>query len=48
MSGDCGLIGGAAGGGHDSNPAREGKRQRDYLKDYFSNEGSVAWQHGRI
>ena len=30
------------------NPAREAKRQRDYLKDYFNNEGAVAWQDGRI
>ena len=45
---DCGLIGGAAGGGQDRNPAREAKRQRDYLKDYFNNEGAVAWQDGRI
>ena len=44
---DCGLIGGAAGGGQDRNPAREAKRQRDYLKD-FNNEGAVAWQDGRI
>ena len=47
VPGDCGLIGGAAGGGQDRNPAREAKRQRDYLKDYFNNEGAVAWQHGR-
>ena len=47
MPGDCGLIGGAAGGGQDRNPAREAKRQRDYLKDYFNNEGAVAWQDGR-
>ena len=33
MPGDCRLIGGAAGGGPDRNPAREAKRQRDYLKD---------------
>ena len=45
---DCGLIGGAAGGGQDRNPAREPKRQRDYLKDYFNNEGAVAWKDGRI
>ena len=45
---DCGLIGGAAGGGQDRNPAREVKRLRDYLKDYFNNEGAVAWQDGRI
>ena len=42
------LIGGAADGGHDRNPAREAKRLRDYLKDYFNNEGAVAWQDGRI
>ena len=30
VPGDCGLIGGAAGGGQDRNPAREAKRQRDY------------------
>ena len=35
VPGDCGLIGSAAGGGQDRNPAREAKRQRDYLKDYF-------------
>ena len=45
---DCGLIGGAAGGGQDRNPAREAKRQRNYLKDYFNNEGAVAWQDDRI
>ena len=44
----CGLIGGVAGGGQDRNPAREAKRQTDYLKDYFNNEGAVAWQDGRI
>ena len=49
MPGDCGLIGGAAGGGgQDRNPAREAKGQRDYLKDYFNNEGAVAWKDGRI
>ena len=48
VPGDCGLIGGAAGGGQDINPAREAKRQRDYLRDYFNNEGAVAWQDGRI
>ena len=48
MPGDCGSIGGAAGGGQDRNPAREAKRQRGYLKDYFNNEGAVAWQDGRI
>ena len=42
------LIGGAADCGHDRNPAREAKRLRDYLKDYFNNEGAVAWQDGRI
>ena len=46
--GDGRLIGGAADGGHDRNPAREAKRLRDYLKDYFNNEGAVAWQDGRI
>ena len=48
VPGDCGLIGGAAGGGEDRNPAREAKRQRDYLKDYFNNEGAVAWQDGTV
>ena len=48
VPGDCGLIGGAAGGGQDRNPAREAKRQRDYPKYYFNNEGAVAWQDGRI
>ena len=48
VPGDCRLIGGAACGGPDRNPAREAKRQRDYLKDYFNNEGAVAWQDGRI
>ena len=47
VPGDCRLIGGA-GCGPDRNPAREVKRQRDYLKDYFNNEGAVAWQDGRI
>ena len=46
VPGDCRLIGGAA--GQDRNPAREAKRQRDYLKDYFNNEGAVGWQDGRI
>ena len=48
VPGDCRLIGGAAGGCPDRNPAREAKRQRDYLKDYFNNEGAVTWQDGRI
>ena len=48
VPGDCRLIGCAACGGPDRNPAREAKRQRDYLKDYFNNEGAVAWQDGRI
>ena len=46
--GDVWLIGGAADGGCDRNPAREARRLRDYLKDYFNNEGAVAWQDGRI
>ena len=48
VPGDCRLIGGAAGGGPDRNPARKAKRQRDYLKDYFNNEGAVALQDGKI
>ena len=48
VPGDCQLIGGAAGGVPDRNHARKPKRQRDYLKDYFNNEGAVAWQDGRI
>ena len=48
VPGDCVFIRGTAGGGQDRNPAREAKRQRDYLKDYFNNEGAVAWQDGRI
>ena len=48
VPGDGRLIGGAADGGHDRNPAREAKNLRDYLKDYFNNEGAVAWQDGRI
>ena len=48
MPGDCRLIGGATGGGLDRNPAREAKRQRDYLMDYFNNEVAVAWQDGKI
>ena len=48
VPGNCPLIGGAADAGLDRNPAREAKRQRDYLKDYFNNEGAVAWQDGRI
>ena len=47
VPGDRRLIG-AAGGGPDKNPAREAKRQRDYLKNYFHNEGAVGWQDGRI
>ena len=41
----CGQYQGKHGG---QQPAREAKRQRDYLKDYFNNEGAVAWQDGRI
>ena len=48
VPGDCRLIGGAAGGGPDRIPAREAKRQGDYLKDYFNNKRAVAWQDGRI
>ena len=48
VPGDGQLIGGAADGGRDRNPAREAKRLRDYLKDYFNNEGAVAWQDDRI
>ena len=48
VPGDGRLIGGAVDGGCDRNPAREAKRLRDYLKDYFNNEGAVAWQDGRI
>ena len=48
VPGDCGFIGGAAGWGPDRNPAREAKRQIGYFKDYFNNEGAVAWQDGRI
>ena len=48
VPGDGRLIGGAADGGRDRNPAKEAKRLRDYLKDYFNNEGAVAWQDGRI
>ena len=44
VPGDCRLIAGAADGGADRNPAREAKRQRDYLKDYCNNEGTVTWQ----
>ena len=35
MPGDGRLIGGAADCGRNRNPAREAKRLRDYLKDYF-------------
>ena len=42
VNGDGWLISGAADGGRDRNPAREAKRLRDYLKDYFNNEGAVA------
>ena len=38
----------AADCGCDRNPSREAKRLRDYLKDYFNNEGAVTWQDGRI
>ena len=48
VPGDGRLISGAADCGRDRNPAREAKRLRDYLKDYFNNEGAVAWQDGRI
>ena len=48
VPGDGRLIGGAADGGDDRKPAREAKRLRDYLKDYFNMERAVAWQDGRI
>ena len=48
VPGDGWLIGGAADCGQDRNPAREAKRLRDYLKEYFNNEGAVAWQDSRI
>ena len=48
VPGDGRLIGGAADCGRNRNPAREAKRLRDYLKDYFNNQGAVAWQDGRI
>ena len=48
VPGDGRLIGGAADFGCNKNPAREAKRLRDYLKDYFNNEGAVALQDGRI
>ena len=48
VPGDGRLIGGAADCGCDRNSAREAKRLRDYLKDYFNNEGAVAQQDGRI
>ena len=48
MPGDGCLIGRAADGGHDRNPAREAKILRDYLKCYFNNKGAVDWQDGRI
>ena len=40
---DCRLIG----GGPDRNPAREAKRQRDYLKDYFNygSSGLARWEN---
>ena len=44
--GDGQLVGGD--GGHDGNPAREAKRQRDYLRNYFNNDGAVSWQDDRI
>ena len=48
VRGDGWLIGGAADCGRNKSPAREAKRLRDYLKDYFNNEGALAWQDGRI
>ena len=48
VPGDGGLIGEAASAGQDRNPARDAKRQRDYLRDYFNNEGAVGSQDGRI
>ena len=46
---DSGLVdGGDAGDGHDRNPSRDAKEQREYLKDYFNNEGAVLWQDGRL
>ena len=48
VPGDGCLIGGAADGGQERNPAREAKILRDYLKYYFNNKGAVDWQDGRI
>ena len=42
VPGDGRLIGGVADGDRNRNPAREAKRLRDDLKDYFNNEGAVA------
>ena len=46
--GDGQLVGGDGDGGHDRNPARKPEHQRDYLRDYFINEGAVGWQDDRI
>ena len=48
MVGGGQLVGDVGDDGHDRNPAREAKHQRDYLRDYFYNEGAVAWQYDRI
>ena len=45
--GDGQLVGGDVEDGHDKNPAREPKRQRDYLRDYFNNKGTVAYFFSR-
>ena len=46
--GDSQLVGGDGDGGHDRNPVKKAKCQRNYLRDYFNNEGAVTWQDDRI
>ena len=43
---DSGLVDG--GDGHQRNPSRETKDQREYLKDYFNNAGAVPWQDAQL
>ena len=34
-------------GGHDRNPGKSDKEQRDYLRDWFNGAGAVPWQEAR-
>ena len=46
---DSGLMDGGDGSdGHQRNPSREAKDQREYLKDYFNHAGAVPWQKAQL